>query len=174
MADITKAITFVLRQEDSRLSGQITNVPGDAGGLTRFGIALRFHPELVAGGFFSTLDNNDAFTLAIATYRKFYAGPLYLQTIDDQRIANALLSFSVISGCVAAVKTLQRCLGWNTPDGVIGPVTLNAINAADPGTLLGSFIAAQIVFFQGLGESHPVDTKFVQGWVNRANAARNA
>jgi hypothetical protein len=42
MADTQQAIEFALRQEDSTLSGKITNINADRGGCTRYGIAVLF------------------------------------------------------------------------------------------------------------------------------------
>ena len=45
MSDINIATLYVLKNEDSHLSGVVTT---DQGGMTRFGIAQRFHPDLNA------------------------------------------------------------------------------------------------------------------------------
>ena len=68
MADIQQATDVVLRQEDSRMSGVITTIPGDSGGRTRFGIAERWHPELTATGFFTTMPTAEALKVAEGVY----------------------------------------------------------------------------------------------------------
>jgi hypothetical protein len=50
MADAQAAIDFVTRQEDSTLSGVITNASANRGGLTHFGLCEKWHPELTAKG----------------------------------------------------------------------------------------------------------------------------
>ena len=50
MADVDKAVQFVLGLEDARLKGDVTTLPGDRGGATRFGLASASHPDLVADG----------------------------------------------------------------------------------------------------------------------------
>ena len=52
----TQSIDFVLKQEDSTLSGVITNETGDAGGLTRFGLCAKWHPE-AGGGWILRVDD---------------------------------------------------------------------------------------------------------------------
>jgi hypothetical protein len=72
MADLKTAIDVVLRQEDSRMSGVITTISGDSGGRTRFGIAERWHPELTAAGFFTTMPTAAALTVAEGVYAESY------------------------------------------------------------------------------------------------------
>jgi len=43
MADFKKAIEFVLRHEDAKLSGAVTH---DSGGTTKFGISQKAHPNI--------------------------------------------------------------------------------------------------------------------------------
>jgi len=70
VSDPNAAIRFVLKQEDSTLSGVITNESGDAGGLTRFGLCAKWHPELVAAGFYDvTMDTATALPLAETAYQ---------------------------------------------------------------------------------------------------------
>ena len=52
MADIVSSIDYVIRQEDARMSGDVTIDLRDSGKATRYGIAERWHPELFASGFF--------------------------------------------------------------------------------------------------------------------------
>jgi Glycosyl hydrolase 108 len=82
MADIQEAIYSVLRQEDATLSGVITDIPGDSGGRTRYGIAERWHPELTATGFFSTMSSAAALKVAEGVYAASYAKHLMLAQIS--------------------------------------------------------------------------------------------
>ena len=173
MSDPTQAIDFVLRQEDSILSGVITNTPGDSGGTTRFGLAAKWHPELVADGFYdASMDAATALPLAENAYQTAYATPLRLVEIDAQTIANALLSFSVNCGIHSAVETIQN-ICQVTADGLIGPATIAAINAQDAPTLLAAYCALQKNNYRAIASQNVSDEAFLQGWLNRVDAIAN-
>jgi lysozyme family protein len=172
MSDPTQSIDFVLHQEDSTLSGVITNETGDAGGLTRFGLCAKWHPELVAAGFYQVaMDTATARTMAEKAYYTAYANPLRLASINAQPVANALLSFAVNMGTFSAVETLQQCCGA-VADGCMGPNTVAAVNAHDPVTLLAAYCAIQANRYRGIAAANPTQQKFLVGWLNRvANVA---
>lgn len=174
MADVKQAVDFVLRQEDSQLNGVITDSPGDRGGLTRWGLTERWHPELVESGFFTTMDRDDSFALADTTYEKVYSGPLFLASIKSQAVATAMLSFAVLEGTSQAVVLLQKAviaLGARvTVDGQCGPMTLAAENAVDPAVLIHWMVDFQKAYFVTLARNIPSQTKWLNGWNNRADA----
>lgn len=169
MANAKAAIDIVLRQEDSTLSGEITDIPGDSGGRTRYGIAERWHPELTATGFFTTMDSAAALTVAESVYITSYAKPMMLSQINAQGVAAALLSFAVVEGPVKAVKLLQRACGA-TMDGCIGPATIARVNACAPAVLLKTWGGLEEAYFASLAAKNPADEKFVAGWDNRTLA----
>jgi lysozyme family protein len=170
VSDPNAAIEFVLRQEDSTLSGIITNESGDAGGLTRFGLCAKWHPELVSAGFYDvTMDTATALPLAKTAYQTAYATSLRLAQINAQTVANALLSFAVNLGTFEAVETLQQVCGA-VADGCMGPNTVAAVNKQDPATLLAAYCAIQANHYRGIVAANPTQAKFLQGWLNRVNA----
>lgn len=167
MSNPTQSIDFVLKQEDSTLSGVITNETGDAGGLTRFGLCAKWHPELVAAGFYQVaMDTATARTMAETAYATAYANPLRLASINAQPVANALLSFAVNMGTFSAVETLQQVCGA-IADGCMGPNTIAAINAHDPVTLLAAYCAIQANRYRGIAAANPTQRRFLVGWLNR-------
>jgi lysozyme family protein len=172
LSDPTQSIDFVLKQEDATLSGVITNEANDAGGLTRFGLCAKWHPELVAAGFYEpTMDSATARTMAETAYATAYANPLRLASINAQPVANALLSFAVNMGTFSAVETLQQVCGA-IADGCMGPNTVAAVNAHDPATLLAAYCAIQANRYRGIAAANPTQQKFLAGWLNRvANVA---
>ena len=172
MSNPTQSIDFVLKQEDATLSGVITNEVNDAGGLTRFGLCAKWHPELVAAGFYEpTMDSATARTMAETAYATAYANPLRLASINAQPVANALLSFAVNMGTFSAVETLQQVCGA-IADGCMGPNTVAAVNAHDPATLLAAYCAIQANRYRGIAAANPTQQKFLAGWLNRvANVA---
>lgn len=169
MANVKAAIDFVLRQEDRGLTGKITQIPNDRGGLTRYGLTKKWHPELVASGFFSTMLRDPALVLAEQTYAREYALPLWIDRIAPQGVATALLSFAVNDGCPQALKLLQASAGV-TVDGCMGPATLAAVNAADPKALLDALVAQQCAFYSRIVAGDPTQDKFLNGWLRRADS----
>lgn len=176
MADAKQAIDFVMRQEDSTLSGVITNRPTDRGGCTRFGLTERWHPELTAEGFFaSAMPTAEALALAEQTYASSYSAALALASLNSQALATALLSLAVLEGTTEAVALLQKAIIAVTAaplavDGLMGPKTLELANAADPEKLRNSFVAFGEGYFQHLAQAVPSQAANLNGWMNRARA----
>ena len=170
MSDPTQSINFVLRQEDSTLAGTITNESNDAGGLTRFGLSAKWHPELVEAGFYeASMDAQTALPIAQQAYETAYASPLCLTQINSQAIANALLSFAVNCGTFSATEILQQVCGA-VADGHMGQNTVAAINRQDPATLLAAYCAMEANHYRGIVDANPTQQKFLAGWLNRVAA----
>ena len=173
MADVKAAIEMVLRQEDATLAGTVTNAPADHGGLTRFGLTAKFHPELVRAGFFTTTAG-EALIMAEKAYADEYIPHLQLDKIVSTAVAFALLSFSVVEGAGTAVMLAQRVLQQRgchvAADGSVGPETLTAINAQPALGFVGALVAAQEAHFTRLATADPSQAKWLKGWINRAGA----
>jgi lysozyme family protein len=167
MADPIVSINYVIRQEDSKMSGIVTETPGDLGGRTRFGISERWNPKAAADGFYA-MDLTDALAYARTLYATEYSAKLQLACIANQAVANAMLSFAVNEGTDTSVGIAQKALSL-PHDGILGPQTLTAINAAGAGflVLLGR---AQMAYYQRIVKNNPAQAKFMDGWTNRIEA----
>jgi len=179
MADLDTAVQFVLHQEDARLSGAITTLPGDRGGATRYGLAARWHPELVEEGYYEmkdgepTVPNEYALAIAVQVYSVQYASKLNIPGIADQDLANRALSFAVNEGPHEAVTLLQRaanaCGCRIAVDGDFGPETLKAVDGLQPERLLAAFRSVQAGFYRRLVAVRPQLLPYLNGFLNRAN-----
>jgi len=186
MADVQKAIGFVLGLEDDhKYPGFITQLRGDTGGKTRLGIASRFHPDLVESGFFdgdpvdgatnplvwnpTTIPIEEGEAIAEQTYEKEYTGPLRLASIDDQTVADEILSFAVNEGLHQGAVMAQRAAGV-TPDGCFGPVTISAINELEPASFLALLKQEQTAFYAMLAATQPGLSEYARGMQDRANS----
>lgn len=167
MADILKAIDFVLVQEDSKISGLVTNNPHDKGGRTRYGVAEKYHPDLTKTGFYDSMSNKDALIIADQIYEQQYAIPLNLGRINNQSLANSLLSFAINAGVETAAKIFQRAVGVDD-DGEIGPKTISSANTYSPSVLLNSFYNMQAGYYNRIVLANPSQHVFLAGWLNRA------
>jgi type VI secretion system secreted protein VgrG len=176
MADLKLCVDFVLRQEDSLLSGKVTTIPGDSGGVTRFGLASRWHPELVASGFFDVVKTPRDAALAIAeeVYAKVYAAPMCVAAITDEALAAAVLSLGVNAGDPESAKLLQgACVSFGKPiavDGHMGPASIAAVNSINADALLALFCVKVKNFYVDLVVTHPQDAGDLKGWMNRVDA----
>lgn len=113
--------------------GGYTNLPGDSGGETNFGISDA--RDGVRDGLVSGVPGASApvpvkqltHAQAEAIYRRDYYAPI----CGDQLplpVAVAVFDFAVNSGVGTAAKALQRACGV-TQDGKIGPATIAKVNA---------------------------------------------
>lgn len=125
----------------------------DPGGETKYGISKRSYPGEDIKNL--TLDR------AKQIYKRDFWGPAGCETVPDG-IRFDLFDMAVNSGVKAAVRTLQRTVG-ETPDGVLGPLTLQAIQSVNPLRLGVRFNAQRLVFMASL----PNWPAFGRGWANR-------
>lgn len=77
-----------------------------------------------------------------------------------------LFNMNVNAGPSRGAKILQQALGVN-PDGRIGPITREAIRAADPKKLIEDYSAKSRAFYLGLHQP-----RFTKGWLNRVGFVR--
>jgi lysozyme family protein len=97
MADFQVAVNLVMNHE-----GGLVDNPSDPGGLTNWGISLRWHPELGADGI-----RNLTKAQASDIYLKKYWTPAMDQE-PDQRMANAMLDTAANQGPPVAVQLYQQ------------------------------------------------------------------
>jgi lysozyme family protein len=133
--------------------GGYVNHPDDPGGETKFGISRRAHPtENIAG---MTLER------AKEIYRRDYWGPAGCDAVP------ASLKFDLFDTAVnapvrEAIKMLQRAVG-ETPDGILGPRTLQAAQSMDPERLVARFNGWRLDYLNDL-KTWP---SFGRGWAQR-------
>lgn len=136
--------------------GGYVNDPRDPGGETNYGISRRSYPgEDIAG---MTLDR------AKAIYLRDFWGPAGCAAVPDG-VKFDLFDMAVNSGPVTAARTLQRAVGA-TPDGIIGPRTLQAINSMPAARASARFNGARLEFMASL----PTWPAFGRGWARRIAA----
>lgn len=133
--------------------GGYVHDPRDPGGETKYGISKRSHPKVDIGAL--TLDGA----------RRIYKADYYDKIRgDDLDPGLALVAFdaAVNNGVGQAVRWLQGAVGVKQ-DGVIGPVTVNALAKADPQKVLVELHAQRIYMMAGLSTwKH-----FGRGWSRR-------
>ena len=87
--------------------------------------------------------------------------------IDSQSIANFLVDWYWNSG-IWGIKIPQRLLEVKQ-DGIVGPVTLNAVNSEDLETFFERIKDSRIQYVENIVRNNPSQSKFLKGWKNRIN-----
>lgn len=149
-----------------RLEGGYVNHKNDKGGCTNKGITLgtlrQFYGYGVSCDDIKELTDKEAAEI----YKKGYWDPCYGDKIECTRVAQILVDWAVNSGVKTAIKAVQKIVG-TTPDGIMGPITLNAINTYGPHTLFDKIKEARIKFYEDIVKENPSQKVFLKGWLNR-------
>ena len=167
MADVTKLIPHILKFE-----GGFVNDPDDLGQETNKGVTYKTYKlyKRRKGQPEPTVENlknisNEEFTDILKT---MYWDNCLGDRINSQSVANAIVDWAWNSGTVTAVKEVQRILGVED-DGIIGNITLSAINSRSPLPLFGAIQTARKFYIERICISRPKNKKYRKGWVNRIN-----
>jgi len=155
MANFLNSVKGVLIRE-----GVASDIPGDAGGITRFGISQRAHPNLDI----ANISRQDA----VDIYADDYWDQLRCDLIISQAVADVVFDFGVNAGVKRSAKTLQKCLDGVSVDGYIGKKTLTAANAALAPELVLRFTLLRISYYASIASRRKSQLKFLSGWINRA------
>lgn len=154
-----KAVGVVLAHE-----GGYVNNPNDPGGETRWGISKRSYPNLDI----KSLTREQA----IEIYRRDWWDRLRLGEIQDPDVATKVLDLSVNVGAKTGIMLLQRALAAAgkpvSVDGVMGPQTIAAVNAADPRMVLAALRSEAAGHYRLLIAKNSKLAVFERGWLNRA------
>lgn len=148
------------------------NVPGDRGGMTYAGIARRYHPNWPGWAHIDAGSEPPA-ELVREFYRERFWGRIRGDEITSQAIAETLYDFAVNAGVktasilaqVVASKITGEML---TPDGVVGPKTLAALNQCDERLFVALYTIAKIARYCEIVRRDRSQAKFLLGWVSRA------
>lgn len=137
--------------------GGYNDDPADPGGETKWGISKRSYPNLDI----AALTRQDAIDI--------YYTDFWVRTFGDElpvAIAYQVFDAAVNHGIGNALRWMQRAVGV-ADDGLIGPVTLQAVNKAKEDDMDLLFNAERLEFYAKL----KAGDRFWRGWVNRS--ARN-
>jgi lysozyme family protein len=136
--------------------GEESNHPDDPGGLTRFGIAQKWHPEVDV----AALTRAEAIHLLEVSYWWPIQGELL-----PWPLGAATFDHAVHSGARRAVAALQEACGA-FPDGSLGPLTRAALARAWPASPRGVLGAALRIRARELAKA-PKAGPFLSGWMAR-------
>lgn len=149
-----------------REGGYVDN-PLDSGGPTRYGITRA--TLAVWKGRDVSIDEvkNLSVTEATEIYRMKYVVEPGFGAIKDGDLRALMVDAAANHGPANATRLVQRALGGLEVDGVFGPRTLAAVNAASPGKLWLALLAQRIRLYGRIVTNTPSQARFAAGWANR-------
>lgn len=176
MGQFDSAVRFVLANE-----GGLEENSNDPGGITNFGISLRFLREVPSdvlrkAGIFEPIDEytvrNLTMDQALHIYRTMFWDTTF-EKIINQSLCNYIFDMCINLGHGQAIKLVQRAVnacqktrGYLKDDGILGGKTLAGINQASF-MLIPALIAQRDGFYRLLVAENPKREVFIDGWLNR-------
>lgn len=172
MANFKLTIPFTKEKE-----GGFVNDPDDAGGATNMGVTLNTYAAYCQKKGYAKPGVEQLKKLTGKQWqeimRTMYWDVVGGDDIQSQSVALAVYDWAVHSGPATAIKHVQRILGVKA-DGIVGPITLAAINSVSPLPLFGQIQQARLKFLGSLctsGDEQSINNrKFLNGWVRRVKS----
>ncbi|MGB4415640.1 MAG: glycosyl hydrolase 108 family protein [Paludibacter sp.] len=173
MSEFQPALQKVLAHE-----GGYVNDPDDPGGETYRGVARNMHSKWSGwvridmcknqSGFPANLEKDAELQDEIARFYQInFWDKINGDNIQNQLVANSIFDFSVNAG-VKTSASLAQLVVETEADGVIGPQSLEKINAFDPDHFLAVFTLAKIARYMAIIRKRPASKKYLYGWITRA------
>ncbi len=148
------------------------NDPVDSGGATMCGVTIATYRAYRKRLGYASTSVDDLKAMPYNAWRDILKSMFWdkwqADLIKSQALANILVDFVWASG-INGIKVPQRVLGVKA-DGVVGPITLSAVNNADAADLFAIIHEARIAFVESIVRRRPSQNKFIRGWKRRINA----
>lgn len=157
-----RAFDLVLKSE-----GGYVNDNADHGGETNLGVTRAAWGEYKG----RPIRNGEMRALTRDMVKPFYKARYWDAVRGNDLPAGldyAVFDFAVNAGPGRAVKFLQRSVGVRE-DGILGPVTMAAVQRVKPAEALAQFSDAKASFYKGLVDRDPSQRRFIKGWLARVD-----
>lgn len=163
--------------------GYYANVEGDRGGETYMGVARNLHPDWKGWEYIDAykemhgeikrnfkIDIPELTKLVKVFYRKTFYDGFGIDQIQNGSLQEIIFDWCVNSGRYGS-KGVQRVLNESfeyklVVDGIIGKMTLSAINSCDSLKLFTAIKQARIDFYVRIAKKGQ-NKKFLKGWLKR-------
>lgn len=161
LSNFAKALPLFLAHE-----GGFVNHPNDPGGATNKGVTIaNFRKYVKPGG--TVADLKKITNAQVATVFKRH----YWDRVRGDELPSGVDytvgDFAINSGPSRAIKELQKVVGV-VADGAMGPLTMEAINNADPIFIIRNLNANRLAFMKRIRNGKLWAT-FGRGWQRRVN-----
>lgn len=167
------AVGVVLKHE-----GGLSNDKDDLGGMTKYGISLRFlKSENLDIDDDGDVDKDDIIHLDLAEadeiYAKFWWNKYHYNNISDLILATKVFDTSVNMGASQTHKILKRAMNHlvDIPiveTGDLSASTISLINRLNPKDLLENFRTEEKDVYMQIVDRNPRMKVFISGWMKRA------
>ncbi len=178
MALPDKSWAYVRSHEDPQRTGKVVPDPttADPSAVARFGVNSAWHPELKDLGFFdeSVMSAEEAEPIAERVFQYTYFNGLCGYQIAEQTVADhgSDLAFNV--GLKEASLLLQRAINTlRDPaftlkvDGMVGAMTVAALNTYEPEQILPAIRSEAEAFHTEVAEENPELSADLKAWLAR-------
>jgi lysozyme family protein len=167
------AMKTVLKHE-----GGLSNNKKDPGGITKYGISLRYLQnekfDLNGDG---EINKDDVIQLTQTEadtiyYKEWYIKHRYNEIIDKD-ILTDVMDFSINAGASQCHKTLKRAINSIISDkievnGEFDDQTIEIVNLIEPVVLHDALNQEQEKFYRSLVKKNPSLSVFLDGWIKRS------
>ena len=160
-----------------KLEGGLSDNKADPGGVTRFGISLRYlksiHLDINHDGIESRDDIIQlTLTQADSIYYKNWYTRWHYDKINNQDILTDVLAFSINAGASECHKLIKRAINDITNDGIevngiLDQKTIDMINLIEPVVFHAALQQEQEDFYRSIVKRNPQLKVFLKGWLHR-------
>jgi lysozyme family protein len=163
MSDFRTFLKKILKWE-----GGYANHPNDRGGCTNKGIILSTYRQYFGAS--KTCEDLKKITDEEVEhiYKKGFWDACRCDDMNSWQVAHLIADWAVNSGVRNAAKGVQKIVGAKA-DGIIGPLTIKAINEREEKELFESIKEARKEFYENIVKRNPSQKVFLKGWMNRLN-----
>lgn len=169
------AYKFMIKHE-----GFQSNDIYDKGGVTRYGISLRFlKANNIDINHDGIINEDDIQSISIGLSKDIYENYFFtkpnLYLINKDSIIFKCFDFCVNIGTSGAIKLLQKSINKVLSpkfelsiDGIIGQKTVNTISQCNEDQLLKTYCDQMMEFYNNIIKNNPSQKKYKKGWERRA------
>jgi lysozyme family protein len=146
---------------------KFTMDPADRGGATKFGITQRTLSDYLGRGVSVVEVKELTREVAESIYEKLYIEKPGFNKISNLFLREVVVDCGVNHGQSIATRWLQKAVNVDQ-DGILGPLTRQAIDGVDLRTVIAKICSYRIKFYVRLVIKDMSQIKFLAGWITRA------